>query len=175
MNPLTNPCLFKDWPAHRNTCTPFEIAIPLTPSPDTLPISTVIPFSAIHFPRDEDHARIVRIDCVSQSQLPGPPFLLPIVYPYIGGIRDPGAIIVTHGIGGAPLRFPLHVFYRADFLVDGSPPNQSINRLTGGRSTHIWKGDVVAFKFYGTRRQWYEIMTLSILFTFLMICFTRHI
>lgn len=160
----TLSCLSKDWPIHRDTCTPFKVALPLTKNPDALPISTVIPFSAIHFPWNEDRARIVRIDCIIQSQSPGPPSLSPIIHPYIGGIRNPGAVVVTHGIGGALLRYPLHVFYRADFLVDGSPPNQSISRLTGGRSTNIWKGDVVALKFQGTRRQWYATMSSSTLY-----------
>lgn len=143
---------------------------------------TAASFTAILFPCNSDSAQLIKVDCLARPQTSGPCKWIPIAMPHVGGQREPGSVIVTRGVGGAPLRFPMHVFYRADFLSDGSPPNRSIIKLTGGQgkrrvssspplsqfrssmppsflcyasfaATHIWNGNVVALKFYGTRRQ----------------------
>jgi len=120
---------------------------------------TAASFTAILFPCSSDSPQLIKVDCLARPQTSGPCKWIPIAIPHVGGQREPGSVIVTRGVGGAPLRFPMHVFYRADFLSDGSPPNRSIIKLTGGQATHIWNGNVVALKFYGTRRQGYADAT----------------
>lgn len=140
---------FQDWERHRHSCTPFVPSIP----PQLDPSSTTTKYAAILFPCDSDTPRIVDVHCMSRQGPTGPCKWTPLVYKYIGGEREPASALVTRGVGGAALRFPLQVHYRADFLVDGSPPNRSIQRLTGGHSTHQWNGNVIALKFFGNRRQ----------------------
>lgn len=118
-------------------------------------------YQAILFPCDSDTPQLIKVDCLARPQATGPCKWTPLVGMYIGGQREPGSVIVTRGVGGAGLRFPLQIFYRADFLVDGSAPNRSINRLTGGHATHQWNGNVIALKFFGNRRQGYVLFPFS--------------
>ena len=127
----------------------------MTIDPRSVEIGTAASFTAVLFPVDEDRPRLIKVDCLARPQVQGPTKWTPLALPHVGGAREPGSVIITRGVGGAALRFPLHIFYRADFLVDGSPANRSINRLTGGQSTLEWKGNVIALRFYGTRRQGY--------------------
>jgi len=152
----------KDWAYHRNMCRPFQsISSPLT-TPDALSVGSAASFSALILPVDEDRPRIIKVDCLAETQSSGPCLWSPIARPHVGGMRAPASIIVTHGVGGAPLRFPLHVFYRTDVSGDEPPINRSIYRLTsGGRSKHVWRGHVVALKFSGTRRQGYTDITMN--------------
>lgn len=110
-------------------------------------------YQAILFPCDGDQPQLIKIDCLARPQTQGPCKWTPLTGMFVGGSREPGSVVVTRGVGGAALRFPLHIFYRADFLQDGSPPNRSIARLTGGHATHQWNGNVIALKFFGNRRQ----------------------
>jgi len=70
-------------------------------------------------------------------------------------------MIITHGIGGAPLRFPLHLFYGSSSFGDGSPINRTIQRMTAGKSIYPWSGNIVALKFSGSRRQGYTDATYN--------------
>ncbi|KDQ12994.1 hypothetical protein BOTBODRAFT_111976 [Botryobasidium botryosum FD-172 SS1] len=152
----------KDWAYHRHVCNPAQPLIPSTlPAPDSQ-IGSAASFSALILPLDEDRPRIIKVECLAETQSSGPCLWSPITRPHVGGMRQPASIIVTHGVGGAPLRFPLHVFYRTDVSDNEPPVNRSIFRLTsGGRSKHIWRGNVVALKFSGTRRQGYTDITMN--------------
>ncbi|KAG8951850.1 hypothetical protein FRC04_005542 [Tulasnella sp. 424] len=70
----------------------------------------------------------------------------------LGGVQEITSMIITHGVGGAPLRFPLHLFYGTNSFGDGSPVNQVIARMTAGRSTYQWAG---------SRRQGYTDATYN--------------
>jgi len=147
--------LQRDWNKHRLECRPFKPAIPMEIDPQSLEFGTAASFTAILFPYNDERPQLIKVDCLARPQTTGPCKWIPLAIPHVGGTREPGNIVITRGVGGAPLRFPLHIFYRADFLIDGSLPNRAINRLTGGQATHQWNGNVIALKFYGTRRQGY--------------------
>jgi hypothetical protein len=131
--------------------------MPLQPAP----ITPAASFAAILFPADEDRPRIIKVDCLAETQSSGPCVWTPITYPHIGGAREPASLIITQGVGGASLRFPIQLHYRPDFDHDGSPVNKPIHRLSTGQSTIQWRGNVLALKFSGTRRQGYTDITMN--------------
>lgn len=69
---------------------------------------------------------------------------------------QPYAVILTQGLNGEPLRFPLHIFYSPQSLSRGAPVNNAVRRITGGaQAIKPWCGPVVVLKFSGSRRQTY--------------------
>ena len=68
----------------------------------------------------------------------------------------PNTIILTQGLNGEPLRFPLHIWYCPTSLQRGSPVNRAIYRITSGTAPKPWCGPVVVLKFNGSRRQGYS-------------------
>ncbi|CAG7847533.1 SubName: Full=Uncharacterized protein {ECO:0000313/EMBL:CCA72460.1} [Serendipita indica DSM 11827] len=72
-----------------------------------------------------------------------------------------GSVVLTHGLNGEPLRFPLHLFYVPDALAKGTPVNRSIYKLTNGLAPRKWSGNVIALKYSGTRRQAYSDCTTN--------------
>ncbi|KAF7309453.1 MYND-type domain-containing protein [Mycena indigotica] len=138
-----------DWENHRGDCrsTPLLIA---TPPPI---VTEVVRVPAILFAADEDRPRMVEIDCrpphrPSQGLCP-----IPILQPYFNSV--PGQVVITQGLNGEVLRFPLHVFYSASALGIGSPVNHAVHHITSGAASRPWAGNVIALKFSGSRRQGY--------------------
>lgn len=138
-------------------------------------------FSALYFPADEDRPRVVRVNCSpasnSSSQRPQSPInqqyamalsasaARPCQWeadtkPFLGS-GPVGSVVLTHGLNGEPLRFPLHLFYVPDALAKGTPVNRSIYKLTNGLAPRKWSGNVVALKYSGTRRQAYSDCTTN--------------
>ena len=68
----------------------------------------------------------------------------------------PNTIILTQGLNGEPLRFPLHIHYCPASLARGAPVNRAIYRITSGAAQKPWCGSVVVLKFNGSRRQGYS-------------------
>jgi len=66
-----------------------------------------------------------------------------------------GHLILTEGLNGEPLRFPLHIWYSPEMLHKGTQINRSIFHITSGAADKPWCGPVVALKFNGSRRQGY--------------------
>jgi hypothetical protein len=151
----------QDWANHRNECRPIENIPTSLSDPQMTPVGAAASFAALLFPADEERPRLIKVDCLAHTQSTGPCIWTPLAHPHIGGASEPASMVITNGVGGAPLRFPLHLFYRADFMMDGSRTNRAIYRLTGGRSVYEWRGNVLALKFYGSRRQGYSDITLS--------------
>ncbi|KAJ7065358.1 hypothetical protein C8F01DRAFT_1125349 [Mycena amicta] len=125
-----------DWESHRVECRS---------TPNTLLIAT--PRRLLYRPRT------VEIDCrpphrPSQGLCP-----VPILQDYFKSA--PGQVLVTQGLNGEVLRFPLHVFYSVAALGRGSPVNHAIHHITSGAAVRPWAGNVVALKFNGSRRQGY--------------------
>lgn len=58
------------------------------------------------------------------------------------GSQPVGSVVLTHGLNGEPLRFPLHLFYVPDALAKGTPVNRSIYKLTNGLAPRKWSGNV---------------------------------
>ncbi|KAG8933915.1 hypothetical protein FRC03_009364 [Tulasnella sp. 419] len=149
-NPSYSPTSGASYPAHQ------QHYIAPTPNPSTPTAS----FDALLFPHDEERPRIVRIQCTAQPQPSGPTIWTPLPQEYVG-VPEISGHVVTHGIGGAQLRFPLQLFYGANSFTDGSPINRVIHRMTGGKSTCPWAGNLLALKFSGSRRQGYTDATYN--------------
>lgn len=64
-------------------------------------------------------------------------------------------IVLTQGLNGENLRFPLHLWYSPTALQRNSPVNRSIYNITCGSASKAWCGPVVVLKFNGSRRQGY--------------------
>ena len=160
--------LIKDWRRHRATCVPFVPQQPLSPSPSASNYNIDSPpqpassatFSALYFPADEDRPRVVRVNCTPASppantQRPqSPQHAMAIAAtaarpcqweadtkPWLGS-PPTGSVVLTHGLNGEPLRFPLHLFYVPDALAKGTPVNRSIYKLTNGLAPRKWSGNV---------------------------------
>ena len=67
----------------------------------------------------------------------------------------PSNIILTQGLNGEALRFPLHIWYCPVSLQRGSPVNRGISRITSNAAAKPWCGPVLVLKFNGSRRQSY--------------------
>lgn len=79
----------------------------------------------------------------------------PLVQDYfVGGQAN--SVVLTQGLNGEPLRFPLHLFYSPVSLSTGAPINRAIYRITSGAAPKAWCGAVVVLKFNGSRRQGYS-------------------
>jgi len=148
--------IYNDWPRHRVECIPamsptsYNVNMIATPPPAEPQFVNV---SAILFSPEEERPRIVTISCrpspkVSQGMSP-----IPILDAHFDGqVRD---IVLTQGLNGEPLRFPLHVWYAPQLLQKGSPINRSISHITSGAADKPWCGPVIVMKFNGSRRQGY--------------------
>lgn len=68
----------------------------------------------------------------------------------------PQSIVLTQGLNGEPLRFPLHIFYCPVALQRNTPVNRAIYRITSGAAPRAWPGPVLVLKFNGSRRQSYS-------------------
>jgi hypothetical protein len=101
-----------------------------------------------------ERPRTVQVNC----RLPQPLSAAcptPIVHEFFSE-GQPYAVILTQGLNGEPLRFPLHIFYCPQSLAKGAPINNAIRRITGGaQSAKPWCGPVLVLKFSGSRRQSY--------------------
>ncbi|KAJ7095474.1 hypothetical protein C8R43DRAFT_907921 [Mycena crocata] len=146
-----------DWPQHRERCRPSPAALSYGPNMIATPPPAepeYITVSAILFVADEDRPRIINVKCrpphrPSQGLCP-----VPLLQPYFDS--PPDSVVLTQGLNGELLRFPLHVFYSPTALSQASPINRSIYHITSGAAPKPWYGNVVAFKFNGSRRQGYS-------------------
>ena len=150
----------QDWSNHRAYCTPACAS----PSSSPSPISPSVPassaqFSALLFPADEDRPRIVRVSCFAAprptKETPitaqnRPSQWAPDVKPWLLD-GNASSVVLTQGLNGEPLRFPLHLFYIPDALAKGTPINRSIFKLTNGLAPRKWSGTVrVSFNFHSS-------------------------
>ncbi|KAF7371015.1 Hif prolyl hydroxylase [Mycena sanguinolenta] len=150
---MRNASPFRDWPQHRSNCHPpsrtrsytsTTIATPPSAEPEYTSVEAIL-FSA-----NEDRPTTVTVRC-RQFQPGGCP--LPVLQPYFDA--PPESIILTQGLNGEPLRFPLHIFYSRSALTRASPINRPIYHITSGVASKQWYGNVVVLKFNGGQRQRY--------------------
>jgi len=152
--------LHNDWPRHRKECIPamnapsngYNVNMIATPPPAEPQYITV---SAILFAPEEERPRIISISCrpshkPSQGMCP-----IPLVNPHFpDGHAE--SIVLTQGLNGEPLRFPLHLWYSPTALSKSSPINRAIYHITSGAAAKPWCGTVIVLKFNGSRRQGYS-------------------
>jgi hypothetical protein len=147
---------------------PFVQQQPMSPSPPGYTVdsppqpASSATFSALYFPADEDRPRVVRVNCTPASpsvhnnsqRAQSPQHAMAIAAtaarpcqweadtkPWLGS-QPTGSVVLTHGLNGEPLRFPLHLFYVPDSLAKGTPINRSIYKLTNGLAPRKWSGNV---------------------------------
>ncbi|RXW21380.1 hypothetical protein EST38_g4479 [Candolleomyces aberdarensis] len=122
-----------------------------TPPPAEPQIVTV---TAIYFKPEDERPRVISVDCrpshkPSQGICPVP--LIQSLFP--DGPCE--GIILTQGLNGEPLRFPLHLWYSPASLKKGAPVNRAISHITSDAAPKAWCGPVIVLKFSGSRRQGY--------------------
>ncbi|KAJ7899702.1 hypothetical protein B0H13DRAFT_2029676 [Mycena leptocephala] len=145
--------MLNDWPHHRERrrpSVPHGSNMIATPRPAELEYISV---SAILFLADEDQPRIITVKCRPPHYPTRNLCPIPQLQPYFDA--PPDSIVLTQGPSGELLRSPLHVFYSSTALTKGAPINHSIHRITSGAAAKPWYGNVVAFKFNGSRCQRY--------------------
>ncbi|KAJ7891030.1 hypothetical protein B0H13DRAFT_2234852 [Mycena leptocephala] len=103
-----------------------------------------ISVSAILFLADEERPRMVTVKCRPPHR-PSDVCPVPLLQPYFDAPAD--SIILTQGLSGELLRFPLHVFYSPTALAKGTPMSRSIHHITSGAAAKPWCGEVVALKY----------------------------
>ncbi|KAL4266045.1 MUB1/samB family protein [Pleurotus pulmonarius] len=151
--------LHNDWARHRKECIPatsapnqYNVNMIATPPPAEPQYITV---SAILFSPEEERPRIITVSCrpshkPSQGMCP-----IPLVQSHFADGQAEG-IVLTQGLNGEPLRFPLHLWYSPTALSKSAPINRAIYHITSGAAPKPWCGTVVVLKFNGSRRQGYS-------------------
>ncbi|KAG9087539.1 hypothetical protein FRC07_012793, partial [Ceratobasidium sp. 392] len=142
-----------DWPRHKQECGALAAASQST--------STSVTVQAMVFPVDQERPRMIPVTLRGTEQANGVMDWVPKLNGIVGHEQEVTSMIITKGVGGETLRFPLHVFFRTHFLTDGSRTNASVHALTHGQSQYQWKGPVVALKFTGTRQSAYTNIAMS--------------
>ncbi|ETW79257.1 hypothetical protein HETIRDRAFT_49849 [Heterobasidion irregulare TC 32-1] len=149
--------LNSDWPRHRRECVPAasthqQYNVIATPPPAQPQLITV---SAILFAPEEERPRIITINC-QPTQTPAQGICpTPLVSQYFPGGQT-GSVVLTQGLNGEPLRFPLQVWYSPVALSSNTPINRAIYRITSGAAAKAWCGSVIVLKYNGSRRQGYS-------------------
>ncbi|KAI0288239.1 hypothetical protein BC826DRAFT_701323 [Russula brevipes] len=149
--------LQSDWPRHRRECQCVPIASArsdtiATPPPAQPKFVTV---SAILFAPHEDRPRMFTVTCErprtpAQGSCP-----TPLVQGYFPG-GQATSVVLTQGLNGEPLRFPLHLWYSPSALAANGSVNQAIFRITSGAASRPWCGPVIVLKYNGSSRQGYS-------------------
>jgi len=114
-----------------------------------------ITVSAILFSPEEERPRIITVSCrpshkPSQGMCP-----VPLVQSHFPDGQAEG-IVLTQGLNGEPLRFPLHLWYSPSALLKSGPLNRAIYHITSGAAPKAWCGTVIVLKFNGSRKQGYS-------------------
>ncbi|KAH9066907.1 hypothetical protein EDB87DRAFT_471743 [Lactarius vividus] len=144
-----------DWPRHRRECAPVastQSNMIATPSPIQPQLITV---SAILFSPQEDRPRIITVNCEPPRTPAQGTCPTPLVHGHFPGGQT-GSVVLTQGLNGEPLRFPLHLWYSPGALAVNAPINQAIFRITSGAAAKPWCGPVIVLKYNGSRRQGYS-------------------
>jgi hypothetical protein len=102
-----------------------------------------------------ERPRIISVSCrpshkPSQGMCP-----IPLIQTHFPDGQAEG-IVLTQGLNGEPLRFPLHLWYSPTSLQKSSPVNRAIYHITSGAAPKPWCGNVIVLKFNGSRRQGYS-------------------
>lgn len=110
--------------------------------------------SAILFDPEAERARLVDIMCRPSHKPTEGICPVPMVHAHFPDNIAEG-IVLTQGLNGEPLRFPLNLWYSPTCLQKNAPVNRAIAHVTAGANAKPWCGPVVVLKFNGSRRQGY--------------------
>ncbi|KAF9077990.1 hypothetical protein BDP27DRAFT_1207658 [Rhodocollybia butyracea] len=149
--------LQSDWPRHRRECVsvshnpPTGYNMIATPPPAEPQYITV---TAILFAPEADRWTTTQVHCRPTARSAHGACPVPVLQMYFpDGITE--GIVLTQGLNGENLRFPLHLWYSPTALQRNTPVNRSIYNITCGSASKAWCGPVVVLKFNGSRRQGY--------------------
>ncbi|KAF5384570.1 hypothetical protein D9757_007507 [Collybiopsis confluens] len=152
--------LSTDWPRHRGECFPprqnvstsaYNVNMIATPPPAEPQYSTV---TAILFAPEADRWTTTQVHCHPASRSAQGACPVPVLQMFFpDGVTE--GIVLTQGLNGESLRFPLHLWYSPTALQRNAPVNRSIYNITCGSASKAWCGAVVVLKFNGSRRQGY--------------------
>ncbi|CEL61689.1 hypothetical protein RSOLAG1IB_04439 [Rhizoctonia solani AG-1 IB] len=140
-----------DWPRHKAECGALAQSN----------TSAQVTVQAMMFPVDGERPKLVPVTLRGHELPNGTVDWSPRLQSVVGHESEVSSMIITKGIGGETLRFPLHIFFRTHFLTDGSRTNNSVYGLTHGQANYQWKGPIVALKFTGTRQSAYTSISMS--------------
>lgn len=144
--------LQNDWPRHRRECmaSPNQHMVIQTPpaAPEMMQVSAIL------FNPSEERSQIINVNCQLTRRPNSSSCPTPLVDSFFQE-SQPASLVLTQGLNGEPLRFPLHIFYCPLSLQRGQPVNRAIYRITSGAAARNWPGPVVVLKFNGSRRQSY--------------------
>jgi hypothetical protein len=113
------------------------------------------------FPIDGERPKLIPVNLRGMVHEGGVVDWQPVLDAVLGPDAQVASMIISTGVGGEALRFPLQVFFRSNFLSDGSRINRSVEALTYGKARHSWRGPIVALKYSGTRLSGYTNITMS--------------
>ncbi|GAB1518388.1 DNA-directed RNA polymerase III complex subunit Rpc25 [Rhizoctonia solani] len=123
--------------------------------------TTKASFHGMVFPVDGERPKLIPVNLLGMVHEGGVVDWQPVLAPILGADAEIASMIISTGVGGEPLRFPLQVFFRSNFLADGSRRNHTVESLTYGKARHDWKGPIVALKYSGTRLSGYANITMA--------------
>jgi len=147
-----------DWPRHRRECLTSNT---VTPAPYQLVAGTLsmvpqlVTVTGLLFSPEQERPHVVTVHC-QPAQLPQQGVCpTPLVQDFFTD-SQPQSVVLTQGLNGDSLRFPLHLFYCPISLARGAPVNRAIYRITSGAAPKAWCGPVLVLKFNGSRKQGYS-------------------
>ena len=115
------------------------------------------PLLGVHIYSGEhsDRPRIITVACQPPHTPAQGACPTPLIQEYFPGVQV-DSVVLTQGLNGEPLRFPLHLWYSPNALAANTPINQAIFRITSGAASKPWCGPVIVLKYNGSRRQGYS-------------------
>lgn len=136
-----------DWPSHKINC---YVRPPKDARGDP---EGAFEISGILFPEDEDTPRIIKVKCLGGYTLKGQWWQTKNLKPYIpddekkgrghvimDGALVPGEDSISYGCTS-------EIFFRKNFLHDGSKINRCIQYMTNGQMAVPWAGPFIAFRY----------------------------
>jgi hypothetical protein len=108
----------------------------------------------LHLARLADRPRVITVNCEPSRMPVQGACPTPLIQGHFPG-GQANSFILTQGLNGEPLRFPLQLWYSPGALAANGPINQAIFRITSGAAAKPWCGPVVVLKYSGSRRQGY--------------------
>jgi len=128
---------------------PYELVagtVSLTPQ--------LVTVTGLLFSPEQERPQIVTVHCQPTSLPQQGVCPTPLVQDFFPG-SQPQSVVLTQGLNGDSLRFPLHLYYCPIALARGAPVNRAIYRITSGAAPKAWTGPVLVPKFNGSRKQGY--------------------
>ncbi|QRV83252.1 MYND Zn-finger protein [Ceratobasidium sp. AG-Ba] len=148
-------CQRAHWPTHYPYCTIAVGGSALAPS-TTQSCKALVLFAHTSTP----HWKMIDVRIAAPPASGAPRVIEPGLPIELNLGNSPASVFCIKGVGGSSLSRPYQVFFRNSFLKDGSPINLAVKSLHP-EITYPWAGNMVVFKFDGSRREKYEHMEPS--------------